>query len=68
MSLGNCLRTSLLHFKKWSRWYNHGQNEGKKKFKKIMRWFSGESLQDVNANTIIVGIGYFMRKNYMGRV
>ena len=45
-------------------WYNHIINEGKTKFKEIGRWFFGKSLQDVDENNIIVGIGYFMRKNY----
>ena len=33
-------------------------------FKEIGRWFSGKSLEDVDENDIISGIGYFMRKNY----
>ena len=40
MSLGNPLRTSLLHLKKRSRWYDHRINEGKTQFKEIGRWFS----------------------------
>ena len=63
-SLRNRLKTSLLHLKKWLGWYNHKQNEGKAKFKEFGRWFSGKSLQDVDENDIIVGIGYFMSKNY----
>ena len=63
-SAGNHLRTSLLSLKKWSRWFNHRLNEGNKKFKKIGRWFSGKSLEDVDENDIISRIGYFMSKNY----
>ena len=63
-SLGNHLRTSLLHLKKQLGWYNHSLNEGKTKFKEIGWWFSGKSLQYVDENDIIVGIGYFMSKNY----
>ena len=63
-SLGNCLRTSLLHLKKWSGWYNHRLNEGKTKFKEIGRWFSIKSLQYVDENDIIAGIGYFISKKY----
>ena len=62
--INKCLRKSLLHLKKRLRWYNHRLNEGKTKFKEIGRWFFGKSLQDVDENNIIVGIGYFMRKNY----
>ena len=36
-SLGKCLRTSLLHLKKWLGWYNHRLNEGKTKFKQTGR-------------------------------
>ena len=63
-SLGKRLRTSLLHLKKRSRWYNHRLNEGKTKFKEIGRWFSVKSLQYVDENDIIAGIGYFISKNY----
>ena len=53
-----------MHLKKWSGWYNQKLNEGKTKFKEIGRWFSGKSLEYVDENDIIDGIGYFMRKNY----
>ena len=62
-SLGNRLRTSLLHLKNWSGWYNRRLNDGKVKFKEIGRWFYGKSLQDVDENDIIARIGYCMRKN-----
>ena len=60
----NRLRTSLLSLKKRPGWFNHRLNEGNKKFKEIGRWFSGKSLEDVDENYIISGIGYFMNKNY----
>ena len=63
-SAGNCLRTSLLSLKKRSGWFNRILNEGNEKFKEIGRWFCGKSLEDVDENDIIYGIGYFMSKNY----
>ena len=63
-SAGNRSRTSLLSLKKRSGWFNRRINEGNKKFKEIGRWFSGKSLEDVDENDIISGIGYFMSKNY----
>ena len=62
--VGKHLRASLLSLKKWSRWFNHRLNDWNKKFKEIGRWFSGKSLEDVDENDIISGIGYFMSKNY----
>ena len=53
-----------MHLKKQTGWYNHKLNEGKIKFKETGRWFFGQSLQDVDENDIIAGIGYFMSKNY----
>ena len=53
-----------MSLKKRSGWFNHRVNEGNKKFKEIGRWFSGKSLEDVDENDIISGIGYFMSKNY----
>ena len=53
-----------MSLKKWSGWFNHGKKEGKSIFKEIGRWFSRKSLQDVDENDIIAGIGYFISKNY----
>ena len=53
-----------MNIKKCPRWYNHKVNEGKTFFNETRRWFSGKSLQVVDENDIISGIGYFMRKNY----
>ena len=61
-SLGNHLRTSLLHLKKQLGWYNHRLNEGKTRFKENGKWFPGKSCLDVDENDIIVGIGLFHEK------
>ena len=53
-----------MDFKKKLGWYKCKLNEGKKKFKEIGRWFSKKWFQYVNENDNIVGIGYFMSKNY----
>ena len=63
-SAETCLKKSLLSLKKQFGWFNCRVNEGNKKFKEIGRWFFGKSLEDVDENDIISGIGYFMSKNY----
>ena len=53
-----------MSLKKRFGWFNHRVNEENKKFKEIGRWFFGKSLEYVDENEIIYGIGYFMSKNY----
>ena len=53
-----------MSLKKQPKWFKNRLNEGNKIFKEIGRWFPRKSLGDVDENDIIIGIGYFMRKNY----